>query len=669
MSDEGKKRPSILHPIARAKWDAMRSSYNDVVARVLPADEAARSDVDLPLQWRQEPIQWILSTLGIKKPPVGSGAGFVQSPYMDIYTKTFGTTPLADLPKYRLMFRNNPDIMAAIEMQANLAIGRGFSISHPNKEVVDYLTRLCDRLNVQNVMLVLAADCLIYGNAYAEICYDKQTDEMEPLYDFKGEAYTKKELEEIGVKDAPQAMAKNRWVLDEEKMENKLVAFDNPVPFTAQVIRKAEDAETIIQLKPLDPVYMRVRRDSYGNVFGFIQWMNFPPALIDTDSMMHIKYREKSWGYESAYGTSILMPLVKNNDLFNQFETDAAVWIHSRAVPPLIVQGGSTEKPYTTAQMTDLMSKLKGRTAASMIFTKGDVQVNEVEGAARALNVQWWVDLLLTRRYQALGVPPVLMGLPQSTGNQSVGEVIFQEFVTRLQLLQEFLSDAFETYVFYPLILKKFGETMEDESGKKIPMPKAEMVWKPIIEEDRNMRAQRLIQGVQAGTISVNEYRKEMGFKVLDDPKYDEIKPMVPAQIPSGTPFQDQKVKDITTVPEGVRKKDIPAPPVAPIEMSTEFKNNMVDVIREAKASLDAGKSSRAVKSEAKKRAKELINKYVVSFYIQGRAKANLSLNKTDDMKLKKEEMPKLIDLKKKYEKDFDKILTEMIEANKEGKA
>jgi hypothetical protein len=38
-------------------------------------------------------------------------------------------------------------------------------------------------------------------------------------------------------------------------------------------------------------------------------------------------------------------------------------------------------------------------------------------------------------------------------------------------------------------------------------------------------------------------------------------------------------------------------------------------------------------------------------------------------MKLKKEELPKIIDIKKKYEKDFDTILTEMIEANKEGKA
>jgi hypothetical protein len=103
--------------------------------------------------------------------------------------------------------------------------------------------------------------------------------------------------------------------------------------------------------------------------------------------------------------------------------------------------------------------------------------------------------------------------------------------------------------------------------------------------------------------------------------------------------------------------------------MTTAFKNEIVNVIREAKVSLDAGEGSRAVKSEAKKKAGELINKYVVTFYIQGRAKANISLNKGDDMKLKKEELPKIIDIKKKYERDFDNILTEMIEANKEGKA
>ena len=92
-----KKRPPFWRPFKRATYDAMEKSYNEIQARILPADEAAIYDTELPAQWRQEPIRWILSGLGIKKPPVGSGAGYTQSPFSEVYTRVYGVTRRAKI--------------------------------------------------------------------------------------------------------------------------------------------------------------------------------------------------------------------------------------------------------------------------------------------------------------------------------------------------------------------------------------------------------------------------------------------------------------------------------------------------------------------------------------------------------------------------------------------
>jgi hypothetical protein len=537
MSNE--KRPAWYHPFERAKYDAMMTTYRDFEARFLTDEERKNYDVELPVSWREQPFQLLKNVFGVAEPPAGSGAGFVQVPYMDIYTKVYGVTPIADLPKYRQIYRNQPDVMHGIEMQVNLSVGKGFSIEHPDNDVVEYLENASEQLGLYRTMLVMASDMLVYGNAYVEICWDKLIEGKEPLYEIDGQAMTKDEIVEnfpdrLG--DARPAVAKvGKLILDELKGEASYEKFETPQPFVAQKIKKGKDADTILQLKPLDPVYMRVRRDAYNNIYGYIQWLTWPPAIIDPDSMIHIKYREKSWAYESAYGTSTLMPLIKNNDLYNQFENDSAIWIHGRAVPPLIIKGGTPEKPYTTPQMNDLMSKLKGRGAASMVYTKGDVDIKEVEGAAKALQIQWWIDLLLVRRYQALGIPPVFMGMKENI-SRGTGEVIFQEFTTRLQLIQQLMGEAIETNILYPLILKKFGEKYK---GKI--MPRAHITWKPIVEEDRNMRAQRLIQALQAGAISVNEYRREMGFNIINKAEYDKLNPISPLGTPSGDPAQDKE--------------------------------------------------------------------------------------------------------------------------------
>ena len=122
----------------------------------------------------------------------------------------------------------------------------------------------------------------------------------------------------------------------------------------------------------------------------------------------------------------------------------------------------------------------------------------------------------------------------------------------------------FETQVLYPLVRKRFGKN--DDVKPKI-------VWKPIVEEDRNMRAQRLIQALQAKAITVNEFREAIGFERIEKPEFDKIDvpPKVPPSnllSPTKSPEeQGEEEKDPRSPkekippwakpsPEGVRKKE-----------------------------------------------------------------------------------------------------------------
>ena len=354
------KRPPWYRFLARANYDGSLKTYREIQSRILPKDEAMETDAQLPVQWTESPARWLLQSLGYsKKIPAGTGHGLIQSPYADIYTKIYGTMPISDLPKYRTIFRTQPDVQQAVEMQVSLAVGKGFTITHKDEKVVKFLEQVCNDIDLQQHMLVMASDMLVYGNSYTEILWDERKKTQEKIYEYKGADYTQGELVNFNIAKG----AKPAYITGENGQNRE---------FVAEKIIKEKDSKGILGLKSLDPIYMRVRRDSFGNQFGYIQWISFPPILIDNESMIHIKYRPKSTGYEAAYGVSVLMSLIKNNDLLNQFEADGATWIHSRAVPPLIVKGGSPEKPYSLASGEKVL-----------VFNDNDLHLDSFENFAK----------------------------------------------------------------------------------------------------------------------------------------------------------------------------------------------------------------------------------------------------------------------------------------------
>ncbi|MEM1551318.1 MAG: phage portal protein [Candidatus Bathyarchaeia archaeon] len=295
----------------------------------------------------------------------------------------------------------------------------------------------------------------------------------------------------------------SNWLDEQNILQTIRVVATDMLVFGNAYLEICRDEQTgrVSWLKPLDPVHMRVRRDAYGNVFGYIQLLTFPPVVFEAKDIVHFKWGAKSWWYESAYGTSLLRPLLKIQALIDQLEDDMAIIVHTYAKPMLVVKAGTPERPFTDQQLRQLVEAFRDRKPATDVFVRGDVDVEVVPSLTKDVNITWWLDYLYTQREAVLGVPKIFMGKSEGT-NRATAEVVMQEYVTRLRMMQEIIGDQLETCLFKQLIKDEFGE------GVEIPKVKWRPIWEPTFQD----KARVLGDLVDKGIILPKEARVQLGF-------------------------------------------------------------------------------------------------------------------------------------------------------------
>jgi hypothetical protein len=266
-------------------------------------------------------------------------------------------------------------------------------------------------------------------------------------------------------------------------------------------ICRDEQTGEVAWLKPLDPVHMRVRRDAYGNVFGYIQLLTFPPVAFVADDIVHFCFGAKSWWYESCYGTSLLRPLLKVQALIDQLEDDMSLIMHIYTKPMLVVKAGTPERPFSDPQLQSLMEAFRDRKPATDVFVRGDVEVTVVQSMTKEVNIQWWFDHLKIQRAAVLGVPKIFLGESERT-NRATADIVMQEYVTEERMFQELMGDTLETGLFKELIREKFGE------GKEVPHVKWRPVWEPLVD----VKAKYIADLVEKKIIFPSEARPQLGF-------------------------------------------------------------------------------------------------------------------------------------------------------------
>jgi hypothetical protein len=291
-------------------------------------------------------------------------------------------------------------------------------------------------------------------------------------------------------------------------------------------------------LKPLDPVNMRVRRDAYGQVIGYVQLLTMPPAVFTPQDIVHVRWGAKSWWYEFNYGISLLRPLLKIQALINQFENDMATIIHCYTKPMLWIQAGRPDQPFGDQQLNQLMQAFSQRGVATDVFTRGDVNVKPLTSLTKDIKVDYWLSYLYQQRSAVLGVPKIFLAEDLSGTNRATADIVMQEYCARLRMLQTLIGENIETDLFAQLVNAKFGE------GIEVP----HIAWKPVWEPTLDLKAKYIGELVQLGIILPSEARPQLGYPEQPSEEAIQAAKLLPQPRPLGK--QPNATQQLSTAEE-----------------------------------------------------------------------------------------------------------------------
>ena len=517
--------------MSRRRWIA-RVLDNDTIRKIAPGSW---------LQWGKttEPYRGIGYKSG-QEPP-GADLLLVQSPYADWFNLTWGLAPSQDMPKYRWMYRARPEIRRGVDTKVILAVGRGFSVvCENNNEVEVYVNRLLNHLNIRDVLQAAVTDMLVYGQAYFEkvrtLPEEKQEHEEIELAPIETTAQNQvtKRWSNLDLDDADADKLKD-WVADLKKVDTWLAQRGEDQPGVEREEERNGEGE-LIELKPLDPLWMRINRDAFNNILGFVQWGLSPiPQSIFPDKIVFLRWLPKSWSHESAYGTSILMPVQRHISLLIQAEEDMKIYWHQYAKPMLVIKSGTPEQPTPMPALSTLQNKLATRGPTTDLVVPGNVSVDVMKAGTGETTATFkvWADYLREKIYETIGIPSVLMNMPSDSA-RATSDVSMQGFIAEERMIEEIVGEQFLKQVIDPEVRRKFPEKYKDNNP-----PQIIIIWPPVLEEDRNRKMDRIVKGVGVPFMTINEGRAEAGLKPLDDPEYDKI-----AKLPAPGAFGQKSIPE-----------------------------------------------------------------------------------------------------------------------------
>ena len=516
------------------------------LARILPDQVSKTWDKYTPPSWKKQ--QNIISK---DITPPGSGLGYIFSPYTSLWTQMWGVTPIADLSKYRLMYRTVPKIKRGIDKTVASAVIKGFNdleivenfevpqrfadMGYDKEEygrlIINYINQWIEaQHNFNQILHMVASDMLIYGNAYVELVYEDMIEE-----ELATESLIQYEVPRSSYDWAGRG-------LTEASGESPMETVKNPDGKFKLVDKKGK----LLWLKPLDPLYMRVRADSYGNIFGYLQFLSVPPIAYTPDKMAHFRYSPKSWQYEIVNGTSILMSMVRTQDIIWQIENDLILLGHATVKPPIMFTCGTIEEPWSDAMYTAFKLAAATRGPGGDVFVRGDVKAVPLPAPSESMNAM--VDYLGyhdTQRTISLGIPPALLGQPEGS-SRTTAEVSLEDWINTLQNLQIEIGNILEAQVFKQIVEEEFGE------GAPIPRP----VWNELFDKNENDITSRIISMKQAGIISLNEARSWLSSLNIDMKDF-ENGDIIPDQEMSILQLEEQQLNiEILKNPPEVEESD-----------------------------------------------------------------------------------------------------------------
>jgi hypothetical protein len=432
----------------------------------------------------------------------GLGLGFTVYPYVAVWEKIWGAVPTEDYQKYKQYYTQEPFIRATIDFHTQMTISQGYELEYPLKTVVDDVKAFLDRHDFLDLMKIMIKDMLVFGNSYTEVVRTWVCHQM---------GHNLEELR-ISYEVAPKEGKIGFWWTDRMDVADK----HNKLYPTHKLENPYGE---ITRLKPLDPMYMRVRRDAYGTILGFVQYYVFPLVTFLADEIIHLRYMPTSWTYESVYGVSMLRPILFHQELMKNYEQTMGQIMNVFLRPMFIVRvGGAAGTPgfeVSDAQYRAVKRLWQNRVTGQDIVVKSSapIEIDPINPPIdRMQSTAFWLQWLHNMRTYALSVPKFFTD-PAGL-NRATAQTVERGYFTFINSNRQSLNAQVEQQLMVMVMRSLYGK-VADELISEYSVPK--FIWKPVKEDSLEDKAKTYLPLYASRILTKNEVRKALGFEMLDE--------------------------------------------------------------------------------------------------------------------------------------------------------
>lgn len=375
---------------------------------------------------------------------------------------TPGFDPRANYDKYEQLYYTSPDVSAAIDLIASIAIGPGYFFESDDDTAVQVCGEWGKKSSLKNILINCIKTHCVFGDSYALITLDESTS--------------------IGLQ-----------VLHPRKV------------------------------KPKTDTYGVVKNYLYDPNASFINTGTFMPkpdntqtrglsesTEIDPSNMLHFRFNQIA---DNIYGISLLHPAYNNIELKKRIELTTAFMAHRDAhrllhakvtVDPTRenVKNPTSGKTFGQEKIEAVNSLLKGRVqeksdgtweVSNNIITDQTVELKDLASSA-VTGIDAIIAHLQTQTTKALKVPDVFLGVPEGS-NRAVSYNQLKAFALFIQSIQD-----------------TFAEEIQRKLIPQLTDKKVEIKFNEIVKEDEITWAQVAVQLYQAGVADLDEARDFVGL-------------------------------------------------------------------------------------------------------------------------------------------------------------
>jgi len=221
------------------------------------------------------------------------------------------------------------------------------------------------------------------------------------------------------------------------------------------------------QFKPrlLPSKQMNRDLDQYGNPNSYV--LEHPDDAEEETTKYEPHEVAELWFRKEAgddYGRSFAEPIAQQADILRDMEIDYARFIATKAYPPILWKLGNEEHEWTEDQVTAWMDNVENVGPDSMLAAPHDVETEVVgttstSSSAGAMRLEETFRHLENRIVTGLGVPALLMNMPENTGET---QAVMPSFKRRVKRLQNIVKTAVEQQILKSLLA---GGPTDDYTG------------------------------------------------------------------------------------------------------------------------------------------------------------------------------------------------------------